>query len=158
MEEMETSVMADSDDGHDLVTGKSISGIIGFLVSTPIGWSSKSQPSAQSATFGADFMVLKRGFEEAVACRCYLRSFGVQVTNPTMIYEDNMSVLINSTEPSSTLQKKYITLAYHFCREQVAVGVVEIRKIHTKSNLFDALTKGLDSASYNNCFGPIIAN
>ena len=69
-----------------------------------------------------------------------------------------MSVLINTTEPSSTLKKKYIALAYHFCREQVAADVVEIRKIDTKSNLSDALTKGLDSTSLNNCFGPIMIN
>ena len=150
--------MADSYHGHDLVTGKSISGIIGFLVSTPIGWTSKRQSSVQSATFGAEFVTSKRGVDEAMAYRCYLRSFGVQITKPTMIYEDNMSVLINSTEPSSTLKKKHIALAYHFCREQVTAGVVEIKKIHTKSNFSDALAKGVASTSHNNCFGPIMIN
>ena len=37
MPEMETSIMAGSDHAHDLVTGKSVTGIIGFLASTPIG-------------------------------------------------------------------------------------------------------------------------
>ena len=156
--EMETSTMADSDHGHDLVTGKSAIGLIGFLASTPIGWFSKRQSSVQSETFGAEFVALKRAIEEAVACRHYLRSFGASVTKPTAVCTDNVSVLKNTTNTGSTLQKKNVALACHFCREQHSANVVAIRKMHTKSNLSDALTKSLDSKSHHDCFGPFMVN
>ena len=101
-------------------------------------------------------MALKRAIEEAVECRYYLRSFGVSVTKPTAIHADNMSVLRNTTNPGSILQKKYIELAHHFCRDQYSANVVDVRKTNKKSNLSDALTKSLDSKSHHDRFGPFM--
>ena len=103
-------------------------------------------------------MALKRAIEEAVAHRHYLRSFGVSVTKPTAAYADNMSMLRNTTNPGRTLQKKHVALTCHFCREQYSANVVDIRKIHTKANLSDALTKSLDSKSHHDCFGTFMVN
>ena len=110
MSEMEASIMADSDHACYFVTSKSVTGLIGFLASIPIGWFSKLQSSVQSATFGAELMDLNKVIEEVVAHRYYLRSFGVSVTNPTAAHADNLSVLRNTTNPGSTLQKKYVSL------------------------------------------------
>ena len=54
---------------------------------------------------------------------------GVKVTKPTRILVDNMAVIINSTNPGSTLNKKMVALAYHFVREHVANDIVEVKKI-----------------------------
>ena len=103
-------------------------------------------------------MALKRLIEESVAHRYYLRSFRVLVTKPTAVYADNIRVLRNTTNLGSTLQKKHVALACHFCREQCSENVVDIKKIHTKSNLSDALAKSLDSKSHHDCFGPFMIN
>ena len=68
---------------------------------------------------------------------------GIEVTKPTPIYVDNMSDVMNASNPASTLNKKHIALAYHFVREHVANNVIEIRKIPSKDNYADAWTKGL---------------
>jgi hypothetical protein len=51
---------------------------------------------------------------------------GIQVSKPTPIWVDNMGVVLNASNPGSTLNKKHIALAYHFVRENVANNVVEI--------------------------------
>ena len=56
---METSIIEDSHNAHDLVTGKLVTGLIGFLASTPIRWFSKRKSSVQSTTFGAESIALK---------------------------------------------------------------------------------------------------
>ena len=115
--EMKSSIMVDSDHRCNLVTGKLVTGLLGFFRSTPIGWWSKRQASMQTAVFVSEFMALKRGIEEVVACRYYLRSFRVMVSEPAAICTKNMSVLKNTANLLSVMQKKDIALAYQFCRE-----------------------------------------
>ena len=151
---LDIAIFVDSDHGHDRRAGRPTKGTIGLIGSAPASWLSKRQSAVQTATFGAEFTALKRAVEEAVLLRCYMRSLGVMVTDPVLIFGDNQGVIDNSTDPGSVLKKKYIALAYHFCRERQAGGVVDIRKILGKHNCADGMTKPLDSTQHNNNFGP----
>ena len=111
-----------------------------------------------TSNFGAEFTSLKKATEEAVALRHYCRAFGMRVSTPTVVYEDNMSLVINITNPGSTLQHKSMTLSHHFVRERCYGDVVEVRKIASDKNFSDALTKGLDSSGLNNCIMPVMSN
>jgi hypothetical protein len=83
---------------------------------------------------------------------------GVKVTKPTPIFVDNLSVVLNAQNPGSTLNKKWIALAYHFVREHVANGVVEIRKIASADNYADPFTKGMISGDHGSFFGEFMCN
>ena len=158
MKEIGSTIFVDSNHGHDKVTGKSITGIVSLLGSTPANWYAKRQSSCLTSTFGAEFISLKKAVEEAVALRCYCRSFGMKVTRPTITHEDNMSVVMNCTNPGSKLSHKSMALSHHFVREHSYGEVVEIRKVASNDNTSDVMTKGLDSASFNNCMLPIMVN
>jgi len=55
---------------------------------------------------------------------------------------DNQSVIMNSTRPESVLKKKSNSIAYHYVRERVAAGILEVSYYcRTESNLADVLTK-----------------
>jgi hypothetical protein len=69
--EFEVNKLCDSDHGHDKVTGRSITGIINFVGSTPIFWDSKRQNCVQTSTFGAEFTALKQPVEKVVMI-CYI--------------------------------------------------------------------------------------
>ena len=107
MKELDVTIFVDSNHGHDLTTGKSITGLIVFVGRTPIKYYSKQQALVQTSTFGAKFVSLKKATEEAVTMRYYLHSMGVKVTKPTVIYgADNLSAIKNTVEPGSPLKKK----------------------------------------------------
>ena len=53
----------------------------------------------------------------------------VHVTKPTIIYADNLSAIINTKEPGSTLKQNHVALSYHFYRKHYSSGVVDIRKV-----------------------------
>jgi len=72
--------------------------------------------------------------------------FGVEVSDPTVIYCDNSSVVHNTTRPESVLKKKHNSIAYHKIREAVAAGYIDIQKIKSEDNLADLLTKVLSGA------------
>ena len=88
--------------------------------------------------------------------RYYLRSMGVLVSKPTIIYGDNLSAIKNTIDPGSPLKKKYLALAYHFCREHFSAGIVSIRKIHRGDNFADLFTKGLVSTEFHGHFNEIM--
>ena len=139
----------DSNHGHDLVTGKSITGLIMFVGRTLILWYSKRQGSVQTSTFSAEFIALKKGVEEAITIQYYLKLMGVKVTKPAVIYGDNLSAIKNMIEPGSPLKKKYLALLYHFCREHYSAGIMDIQKIDSKYNYVDPFTKRLQSTEFH---------
>lgn len=53
--------------------------------------------------------------------RYKLRMLGVPLDGHAHIRVDNMSVVKNSSVPESVLKKKSNSIAYHFCREAMAV-------------------------------------
>ena len=158
MSELSLTVFSDSDHAHDKKTGRSITGIIAFLGSTPIVWSLKRQTSVQKSTYGAEFIALYSAVEAAVSLRYQLRSVGIKITQPTNIFEDNMSVCISSNNPGTTLNKKPVALVYHFVREHVANKVVTVKKVASGDNYADAFTKGLNSTAFRNLFYDLLSN
>ena len=156
--ELPVTIFCDSDHGHDKVTGRSITGIIVLVGSTPVLWESKRQSSVQLSTYGAEFVALKRAITIAEDMRYTLRSMGVEVKNPTVVFEDNQSVCISSTNPGTTLNHKNVALAYHYVREHQANKVVEIVKIPGVDNYADAFTKGLNSTIHGDHIHNLMSN
>ena len=123
------TMFVDSNYGHDEVTGNSINRLISLLGSIPVNWFAKRQSSCFTSTFGAEFTSLKKAVEEALVLRHHYRSFGMKVARQNIAHEDNMSVVIKSNNPGSTLQHKSMSLSCHFVREHCYVDVIEVRKI-----------------------------
>jgi len=156
--EMDINIFVDANHAHDKVTGRSVTGLLCFVGSTPVLWKSQRQASVQTSTFGAEFTALKKAVEQTITIRYYLRSMGVQVTKPTPIFVDNMSVVLNASNPGSTLNKKSVALSYHFVREHVANSVAEIRKIDSTDNYADPFTKALTSGDHHDFFYEVMCN
>ena len=66
------------------------------------------------------------------------------------MYGDNQSVVINTSNPSSTLKKKHNALAYHRTREAIAAGVIDFRFVRSEENFADLLTKALSLRIFQN--------
>jgi hypothetical protein len=103
--ELEITTIVDANHGHDQATRRSISGILLFVGRTLVAAISKRQASVQSSTYGAEFLAAHMATEEILSLRYFLRSFGVPVSRAARMFGDNMSVLLNITEPDSQLKK-----------------------------------------------------
>lgn len=156
--ELDINLFVDANHAHDKITGRSITGLFGVVGSTPVRWGSNRQASVQTSTFGAEFTALKKAVEEAITLRYYLRSMGIHVSKPTPIFVDNMGVVLNASNPGSSLNKKSVALSYHFVREHVANDVIEIRKIDTADNYADPFTKALNSTDHHAFFHENMTN
>ena len=61
---LESTILVDSDHAHDLLTHCSLTGLIGFMDSSPVTWSSQRQGYTVSSTFAAEFSALRTAIEE----------------------------------------------------------------------------------------------
>jgi hypothetical protein len=58
LDELDINVFCDADHGHDKVTGRSITGILGLVGSTPIVWSASRQNCIQISCRESDYATL----------------------------------------------------------------------------------------------------
>ena len=119
-----------------------VSGVIAFVGSTPISWTSKRQGTIESSSYSADFCAGRVACEEAIAIRYMLRSLGVPVLGPTKLCGDNLVMIMSSTNPDSELNKKHVAILFHKLHECAAAGIVNLIKVCTTVNISDILTKG----------------
>ena len=95
----------------------------------PIIWFLKRQNDVEAATFGSEFVALRICKELIVALRYKLRMFGIPIEGPTNVFCDNHGVVLNSSRPASTLQKKQNEINYHVVREAAASGILSVSQI-----------------------------
>ena len=137
------TVYVDANFAHDLMTRRSVTGILIFLNNTPIRWICKRQKTVESSTYGSELVAARVATELILETRYMLRSLGVNIDGPTLLLGDNMSVVLNTSVPSSVLKKKHCAINYHRVREAIAAKVLRFAKVHTDDNLADVLTKPL---------------
>jgi len=141
---VQLSTFVDAAHATDLVTRRSVTGILILANGAPVKWFCKRQLTIESSTFGSEFVALRVATEMIEALRYKLRMMGVPVDGPANTFCDNLSVVNNSSDPASTLKKRHNSIAYHKVRESVASHVQRIAHIPGTYNLADMLTKGLN--------------
>lgn len=136
-----TTCYVDADHAHDTVTRRSVSGILLFLNGMPVKWYSKRQTTVETSSYGSDLVAARIAIELVIELRYKLRMLGVPIDSPTQLLGDNMSVVLNTTVPSSQLKKKHNAIAYHRVREAIAAKIVQFRHLPTDRKFADILTK-----------------
>lgn len=91
-----------------------------------------------------------------VEMRYKLRMLGVSIREHSKMYGDNMSIVLNTTLPSSALKKKHNAIAYHRVREAVVAGIVEFEHTPTDENIANCLTKLPSPLSYSKLVKPYL--
>ena len=135
------------------VTKKSQTGFVLFVNKAPIICYSKRQSTVECSAFSSEFLAMRTCLEHIVALRYKLRMFGVPIQGPTEVFCYNNSVLLNTSQVDSKLNKKHNPLAYHAVRWTVAVAIVRIGWIDGKENLVDAYTTVLSVNGRDHLFG-----
>lgn len=151
-----TTSFVDSSHAANKVTRKSHSGHIIFVNRAPVKWLSRRQQTVEISAFSSEFIALKHCLEDIEHLRFKLRMFGIPISEErysTNIFCDNASVVKNTTNVDSTLNKKHSAVAYNFIRWNVAAGVCSLAWISTHENLADAMTKRLSAVTREYLFG-----
>ena len=65
---------------------------------------------------------------------------GIPIDGSANIFCDHQSVVTNVSTPDSALKRKQNSIAYHFCREAIASGMIIVRKVLSEHNIADLCT------------------
>jgi hypothetical protein len=141
---------------HDLISGRSVTGIIHFLNKTPVDWFSKLQSTVATATFGSEYVASRTCVEQIVDLRLTLRYLGVPLKGPSYMFGDNESVVNTGSRPDAKLTKRHYLLSYHKTREAVAAGYLRCFKIDGTSNPADIVSKHWSFPTVWNILKPLL--
>mgnify|MGYP006357956311 FL=1 len=126
---------------HDVLTGKSVTGILHLANQTPIDWYSKKQATVETATYGSEFVAARICVDHAVDLRNTFRYLGVPIEDSNYMFGDNKSVVDSSTTPHAGLNKRHNILSFHRVRQAIASGVIKFYHIPGEENPADILSK-----------------
>ena len=138
-----TTMYTDTNLLHDLVTGRSATGVLHFFNQTPIDSFLRRQNQVESATYGSEFMTAWQAVEQIIDLRYTLCKLGVPIEGPSWLFGDNKAVVTSSTIPHSSLNKRWNAISYHKVCEAVAGGFICFEHISTNQNPADILRKSL---------------
>ena len=115
-----------------------------MLNGAAVSWRSKRQSSVALSTAEAEFVAVSVLVQEVISIRKLLHFLGFPQLAPTPIYEDNESCIAWSEgSVGGSARAKHIDLRQHFVHDAVAAKILALRKIDTKFNAADMLTKPL---------------
>lgn len=132
---------ADADWAGDQDDRKSTTGNVVILAGAAISWLSKKQQSVALSTTGAEYVALSQCAQEIVWLRRLLCEIGDSVMPSTTVFEDNQGAIKLAHNPGSSRRTRHIDIRFHFTREAIEEGVIDLVYCHTLDMTADLLTK-----------------
>jgi hypothetical protein len=93
----------------------------------------------------AEFVALSEAAKEVRFVFQVLRSMGVKVNLPIIVRVDNVGAIFIGNNVTVSQRLKHIDIRYHFVREYVQDGFIQIIFVWTKDNDVDTFTRNLSS-------------
>ncbi|MCO5608028.1 hypothetical protein L7F22_062231 [Adiantum nelumboides] len=111
--------------------------------SAVVTWSSKKQPTVALSSTKAEYRGAVAACEVAWL-EMLLQDLEIQVQDPVVIYCDNFSsIQLASQNPVFHACTKHIEVHYHFIRERVLDGNIDLAYVGTEDQAADLFTKAL---------------
>jgi len=134
---------SDSDYAGDIDTRRSTSGYVSLKNGAPIAWKSKKQEIVAQSTAEAEYVALFYATQDVVWIRNLLKELREKDQRATTIFEDNQASIKISENPVHHPRTKHISTKYHFTREMIKNGQVQLQFCPTEMMIADVLTKPL---------------
>ncbi|GKE21801.1 retrovirus-related pol polyprotein from transposon TNT 1-94 [Tanacetum coccineum] len=139
----ELIAFSDSDHAGCLDSRKSTSGGIKFLGGDKlVSWSSKKQDCTSMSLVKSKYVSLFACCAQVLWFRTQLTDYGFHFDRIPM-YCDLKAAIAISCNPVQHSRSKYIDVNYHFIKEQVEKGIVELFFVGIEYQLADLFTKAL---------------
>ena len=140
----ELKAYSDSDFSGDKDFRRSVTGFIVYLMGVPISWKSKGQKSVSLSSTEAEYVAVSEVCMEIIYIKQVLEFLGVKVKKPISVHVDNVGAIYLATNSTTSSRTRHIDTRYHFVREYVEDGVVEIVFVRSTENTADMFTKNVN--------------
>ncbi|GJR08582.1 retrovirus-related pol polyprotein from transposon TNT 1-94 [Tanacetum coccineum] len=137
----------DTDHAGCIDTCKSTYGGIQFLGDKLVSWMSKKQDCTAMSLAETENVVLSASYAQVIWMRTHLKDYGFNY-NKIPLYCDSQSTIAISCNPVQHSHTKHIHTRYHFIKEQVENGIIELYFVRTEYQLADMFTKALPEDTF----------
>ncbi|CAL3971709.1 unnamed protein product [Diplocarpon coronariae] len=133
----------DADYAGDIGSAKSTTGFSFYLANCLFSWKSKLQSIIAQSTTEAEYMAINSAAKEAVYIKQILLELGFYIQNKLPLYTDNNGALLLAKNPQFHERTKHIAVKYHYIRDLISKGEIDLIYINTLSQKADGFTKPL---------------
>ena len=118
-------------------------GYVFYWMNGPICWASRKHNHVSLSTTQAEYQALAHCARAAVWLRTMFKEMGLPeyVQGPTILLGDCINANSLAKEDKVTAQNRHILMSYHYAKEMVELGEICPRRVTTKLNTSDLLTK-----------------
>nr|GEU36345.1 copia protein [Tanacetum cinerariifolium] len=129
-------------------TFKSTSSGAQFLGEKLVSWSLKKQDCTVLSTAEGEYVSISACCAQVLWMRTQLMNYGFHF-NKIPTYCDSKSAIAISCNPVQHSRTKHIVVRYHFIKERVEKGTIELYFVKTDYQLADLFTKALPADRFN---------
>ena len=144
---MELQAFSDADYAGDPDDRVSTGGSCIFIGPNLISWSSKKQKGVSRSSTEAECRQLAYTAATLSWFRSLFKDLHIPLSCPRM-WCDNISAISLASNPVFHAWTRHVEVDYHYVREKVVRGELDVRYISTLDQLADCLTKGLSTSRF----------
>lgn len=124
-----------------------------MMAGGPVFWMSKRQDVVALSTTEAEYIAMAKGVQQARWVHQFLSEIGHKAPLPSIIKCDNQGAIAISENPKFHSRVKHIDIRFHYLRDAVERGEVQIEYISSEDNPADILTKSLGATIHRRQIG-----
>ena len=139
--------MTDSDWASDPNHRRSQTGYFLSLAKAAFSWVSRTQKTVAHSSTEAEYMSLSDCSRQVAWVHQLFKEVGYDLDS-IEVSSDNQGAIFIASNPVTERRSKHIDIRYHYIREVIECGLVEVNYIPGENNPADLLTKNLGRVKF----------
>ncbi len=132
---------SDASWANDSQSSKSRSGYVFMLAGAAVSWRSQKQSLVATSSTEAEYYGIAECMKEAIYLRQLMEQLGLDVSEPTVVYEDNKPAIHIATNSMTTGRSKHFRIRMHFIRDELQKRTAQLKYCNTSAMAADIMTK-----------------
>ena len=141
---------SDSDWASDPDDRRSHTGMLVQLANGPISWVSHKQKTVALSSTEAEYMALSDSCRQLIWLKSLFAEIGCDIESLPLL-GDNQGSEFLASNPIQERRTKHIDIRYHYIREKIESGDVQLYYVPSNDNVADIFTKNLALVNFKRC-------
>ena len=125
-----------------------ISGYVFTIDGGAVSWNSRKQLLVLLSTTESEYVAVTYASKEVLWIRVFLSDVFHPLMCPVLLYCGNMSAIAVANNDKYHAHTKHINIQYHFIREAITRGLIDLRHCPTEDMATDIFTKTLPRPTF----------